>query len=197
MKRSLALELNVLMSQRSKPKMVVATTAASSHQCHPDMGRSDPRRWHYIAPGKPMQNAFIESFNGRLRDELFNETLSSSLAQARIALRCCRADYNNARPHLQLGWKTPPEFAATCNPRRDRALRYAGGSASAPAPTHRPDGHIQPPERTQAWITLGARSASLVAASISQLKDDTGIICGFIGFADATTEDAAPTDLAA
>src|SRR5258705_8520446 len=62
--------------------------------------------WHYIAPGKPTQNAFIESFNGRLRDELLNETLFTSLAQARVALGCWRADYNDARPHSQLGWKT-------------------------------------------------------------------------------------------
>ena len=41
--------------------------------------------WHYIAPGRPAQNAFIESFNGRLRDEFLNETLFTSLAQARIA----------------------------------------------------------------------------------------------------------------
>jgi putative transposase len=59
--------------------------------------------WHYIAPGKPMQNAFIESFNGRLRDELLNETLFTSLAQTRIALGCCRADYKDARTHSQLG----------------------------------------------------------------------------------------------
>jgi putative transposase len=42
--------------------------------------------WHYIAPGKPQQNAFVESFNGRLRDELLNETLFVSLAHARIVL---------------------------------------------------------------------------------------------------------------
>jgi len=47
--------------------------------------------WDYIAPGKPMQNAFIESFNGRPRDELLNETLFTSLAQTRIALGCWRA----------------------------------------------------------------------------------------------------------
>ena len=91
--------------------------------------------WHHIAPGKPMQNAFIESFNGRLRDELLNETLFTSLAQARVALRCWRADYNDARPHSQLGWKTPSEFAFTCHPRRDLALRYAEGSAPAPVAT--------------------------------------------------------------
>ena len=48
----------------------------------------------------------------------------------------CRADYNDTRPHSQLGWRTPSEFAMTCNPRRDLALRYAEGSAPAPvAPT--------------------------------------------------------------
>lgn len=91
--------------------------------------------WHYIARGKPMQNVVIESFNGRLRDELLNETLFTSLAQARVALRCWRADYNDARPHSQLGWKTPSEFAAARNPRRDLALRYAESSAPVPAAT--------------------------------------------------------------
>ena len=42
--------------------------------------------WHYIAPGKPTQNAFFESFNGKLRDECLNETLFSSLAEARDTL---------------------------------------------------------------------------------------------------------------
>jgi putative transposase len=88
--------------------------------------------WHYIAPGKPMQNAFIESFNGRLRDELLNETLFTSLVQARIALGCWRVDYNDARPHAQLGWKMPSEFASIFHPRRDLALRYADGSAPDP-----------------------------------------------------------------
>ena len=62
--------------------------------------------------------------------------LFTSLAQARVALGSWRADYNDARQHSQLGWKTPSEFATTCNPRRDLALRYAEGSAPAPvAPT--------------------------------------------------------------
>jgi len=55
--------------------------------------------WHYIAPGKPTQNAFIESFNGRLRDELLNETLYASLHHARVTLDARRADYNTERPH--------------------------------------------------------------------------------------------------
>jgi putative transposase len=82
-----------------------------------------------------MQNAFIESFNGRLRDEQLNETLFTSLAQARVVLGCWRADYNGSRPHSQLGWKTPSEFAFTFHPRRELALRYAKGSAPAPVAT--------------------------------------------------------------
>ncbi len=99
--------------------------------------RADQSRvvWHYIAPGKPMQNAFIESFNGRLRDQLLNETLFTSLAQARVTVGCWRADYNDTRPHSQLRWKAPSEFAVTCHPRRDLALRYAEGSAPAPVAT--------------------------------------------------------------
>ena len=79
-----------------------------------------------------MQNAFIESFNGRLRDEPLNETLFTTLTQARVALRCWRADYNDARPHSQLGWKTPSEFAFSFHPRRDLALRKLIGPAPAP-----------------------------------------------------------------
>lgn len=67
--------------------------------------------WHYIAPGKPTQNAFIESFNGKLRDECLNETLFSSLAEARETLEAWQEDYNNQRPHSALGNLTPREFA--------------------------------------------------------------------------------------
>lgn len=91
--------------------------------------------WHYIAPGKPIQNAFIESFNGRLRDELLNETLFSSLTHARSALSNWRGDYNDRRPHSGRGWLTPTEFAQTINPRRDAVLRSRSGSASQPAAT--------------------------------------------------------------
>lgn len=66
--------------------------------------------WHYIQPGKPQQNAFVESFNGRLRDELLNETLFSTLGEARELLAAWRDDYNRVRPHSALANKTPEEF---------------------------------------------------------------------------------------
>src|SRR3974390_1029427 len=132
----LARELDLLMTERGRPGMVVSDngTELTSNAILTWADRSRVA-WHYIAPGKPTQNAFIESFNGRLRDELLNETLFTSLAQARVVLGRWRADYNDARPHSQLGWKTPSEFAFTCNPRRDLALRYADGSAPAPVAT--------------------------------------------------------------
>src|SRR6266567_1703170 len=89
-----------LLIERGKPKVVVSDNG-SELTSNAILTWADQSRvaWHYIAPGKPMQNAFIESFNGRLRDELLNETLFTSLAQARIALGCWRADYNRASEH--------------------------------------------------------------------------------------------------
>lgn len=65
--------------------------------------------WHYIQPGKPQQNAFIESFNARLRDECLNEEVFDSLAHARRILALWRYDYNHIRPHSALDGKTPAE----------------------------------------------------------------------------------------
>lgn len=65
----------------------------------------------YIRPGKPIENGFIESFNGRLRDECLNVNEFSTLAEAREILEAWRVDYNDCRPHGSLGNLTPNEFA--------------------------------------------------------------------------------------
>ncbi|EAQ34249.1 transposase [Nitrobacter sp. Nb-311A] len=67
--------------------------------------------WHYIAPGKPTQNAFVDSFNGRFRDECLNDTLYSTLSEARSTISSWREDYNQHRQHSALGNITPAEFA--------------------------------------------------------------------------------------
>jgi len=67
--------------------------------------------WHYIAPGKPMQNGLVESFNGSFRDECLNETLFSSLTDARHHITLWKEDYNVTRPHSSLGNLTPREYA--------------------------------------------------------------------------------------
>ena len=73
------------------------------------MGQREPVKWHYIDPGKPQQNAFIESFNGSLRDELLNEELFDSLADARRKVAVWRYDYSNVRQHSSLGNRTPAQ----------------------------------------------------------------------------------------
>jgi putative transposase len=71
--------------------------------------------WHYIAPGKPQQNAFVESFDGRLRDEFLNEHLFRSLPDARRIIETWRIDYDTNRPHTSLNRLTPTEFATRPN----------------------------------------------------------------------------------
>ncbi len=68
-------------------------------------------RLRFIDPGKPVQNAYIESFNGRLRDECLNEHWFTSLSAARNIVEAWRDDYNAVRPHSALGNQTPQEFA--------------------------------------------------------------------------------------
>jgi len=105
-------ELDAIIARRGRPSTIVSdngtelTSMAVLRWC-----QEAAVDWHYIAPGKPMQNGFVESFNGRLRDELLNETLFSSLAEARSAITDWKEDYNNRRPHSALGNVPPVEFA--------------------------------------------------------------------------------------
>jgi transposase InsO family protein len=66
----------------------------------------------YIAPGSPWENAYVESFNGKLRDEMLNRELFTSLAEAKLLASEYRDEYNHRRPHSALGYQTPAEFAA-------------------------------------------------------------------------------------
>ncbi len=78
-------------------------------------------RLRFIEPGKPVQNGFIESFNGRLRDECLNEHWFLSLADARRIIEDWRIDYNQNRPHSSLGNLTPEEFLADYTKRLETA----------------------------------------------------------------------------
>lgn len=140
-----ARELDRLIAERERPRMIVSDNG-SEFTSNAILAWADQAHveWHYIAPGKPMQNGFIESFNGRLRDELLNEMLFSSLSHARAVLAIWRADYNGSRPHSQLGWQTPAEFASTFNPRRALALRHAKSSAPSPAASPAQQGKPNP-----------------------------------------------------
>ena len=67
--------------------------------------------WYYIAPGKPTQNGFVESFNSRMRDERLNETLYFGLDHARQKLAAWAEDYNTQRRHSSIGYQTPAAHA--------------------------------------------------------------------------------------
>lgn len=107
-------ELDTLIRLRGKPVTVVSdngtelTSMAVLNWC-----QQTGVEWHYIQPGKPMQNAFVESFNGSFRDECLNETLFSSLTEARSHITEWKEDYNQNRPHSSLGNLTPSEYVMT------------------------------------------------------------------------------------
>lgn len=105
-------ELSAVIRRRGRPKTIVSdngtelTSMAVLRWCQ-DTGVG----WHYIAPGKPTQNAFVERFIGSFRDELLNETLFTTLTEAKAHITAWKEDYNRNRPHSSLGNLTPNEFA--------------------------------------------------------------------------------------
>ncbi len=108
-----ARELDWAIAERSRPALIVSDNGTElTSMAILRWSKERDVEWHYIAPGKPQQNGFIESFNARLRDECLNETIFTSLAQARSALAAWRHDYNHHRPHSSLGNMTPAEMAA-------------------------------------------------------------------------------------
>jgi putative transposase len=134
-------ELNTLIAVRSRPAMCLSDNGTELTGTAILRWSQETRiAWHYIAPGKPQQNAFIESFNARLRDELLNETLFTSLSHVREVLATWKEDYNTVRPHSALGNLPPATYANRSAPatQRDGALRYTEGSAPRPvaSPSH-------------------------------------------------------------
>jgi putative transposase len=132
-----ARELDTIIAERGPPLMVVSDngtelTSTAILRWSQERGVE----WHYIAPGKPTQNAFVESFNGRLRDECLNETLFTSLAQARAILEAWRRDYNTVRPHSKLGGRTPAEIAG------QRGWGHAPNPVAIPSTTSHERGRL-------------------------------------------------------
>jgi len=107
-----ARELDRIAVTRGYPHMVVSDNGTELTSNAILKWQHERRvEWHYIAPGKPMQNGFVESFNGRLRDECLNEHLFTGLQDARRIIQTWRVDYNTRRPHTSLDGLTPMEFA--------------------------------------------------------------------------------------
>jgi putative transposase len=104
-------ELDRLTAERALPRMVVSDNGTELTSCAVLRWATGRLEWHYIEPGKPVQNAFVESFNSKLRDECLNEHVFLTLAEARETIEAWRYDYNHLRPHSSLGALTPIEFA--------------------------------------------------------------------------------------
>lgn len=123
----LARELDALIAWRGPPRLIVSDNGPEmTSQAVLRWANRSGVAWHYIAPGKPQQNAFVESFIGRLRDELLNEQVFDSLGHARRLLAAWQSDYNHVRPHSAHGGLPP----ATAGER----LRNPGQLRRSPAP---------------------------------------------------------------
>jgi putative transposase len=107
-----ARELDAIAQARGRPLMIVFDNGTELTARAILQWQEDNRvEWHYIAPGKPTQNGFVESLNGRFRDECLNEHLFHGMAAARRIIEEWRIDYNEHRPHTSLRGLTPNEFA--------------------------------------------------------------------------------------
>jgi putative transposase len=156
--RRVARVLDGLVAEHGRPAMIVSDNGTEL-TCNAIIKWAEQNgvEWHYIAPGKPQQNGFMESFNGKLRDECLNEHVFSTLSEARRIIESWRLDYNAERPHSSLGYLTPHEFASNwyaansldqhsdpaSRPATGRAAAVYGASASRPVAETTPQGQIE------------------------------------------------------
>jgi transposase InsO family protein len=128
-----ARELTALIKRRGKPGMIVSDNGTELTSNAILTWCAEHRiEWHYIAPGNPMQNGYIESFNGRMRDELLNESLFFGLDHARELIAFWVEDYNTQRPDSSLGYQTPKAFSNALRTARDHHAALRTGSARWP-----------------------------------------------------------------
>ena len=149
--RRVARELTALIARRGKPGLIVSDNGTEfTSNAMFAWQREHEIAWHFIAPGKPMQNGFCESFNGRMRDELFNESLFLGLDHARERIAHWITDYNLRRPHSALGYLTPAVYAANLTATGGR-LRNPDQLRRPPVATPAPNGV----KSAEALITAG------------------------------------------
>ena len=104
--------LERLVAERGGPDEIVLDNGPElAGKARRSVGRTSAGVWlRFIEPGKPIQNAFVESFQGRLRDECLNRHWFLGLSDARHTVEAWRQDYNQTRPHSALGYRPPEEF---------------------------------------------------------------------------------------
>jgi len=130
--------LDALIARRGRPAMIVSDNGTElTSRAVLEWTNRTGIGWHYIAPGKPVQNAFVESFNGKFRDECLNEEVFASLTEARAVIERWRLDYNQVRPHSAHRGLTPVAArirAAGARLRNPDQLRRAPPPIEAPEP---------------------------------------------------------------
>jgi putative transposase len=134
--RRVARELTALIARRGKPGVIVSDNGTEfTSNAILEWAEKMQVKWHYIAPGKPMQNGNCEAFNGRMRDELLNETLFFGIDHARAVVARWTHIYNTERPHSALGYQAPAVFAAQLTAMGDqlRATELLRRSPIAPS----------------------------------------------------------------
>ena len=108
-----ARDLDIACKNRKYPKAIIIDNGSEfTGRALDAWSHTNGIKLDFIRPGKPQENAFIESFNGKFRSECLNENWFVSLEDARRTIEEWRHDYNNERPHSSLGDLTPTEFAA-------------------------------------------------------------------------------------
>jgi putative transposase len=143
--RRVARELTALIARRGQPGLIVSdhgTEFTSNAMLTWSEETGVP--WHFIAPGKPMQNGICEAFNSKMRDELLNETLFFGLDHARSVIAAWVTDYNANRPHSALGYQTPAAYAAQLAAMGDRLHETEAFRRSPIAPSAQA-GNCHPP----------------------------------------------------
>ena len=139
-------ELDRLIERRGEPELIVSDNGTEfTSNAVLGWAQDHDLDWHYIAPGKPTQNAFCEAFNGRFRDECLNENLFRDLGHARWLIASWVHDYNTERPHSAIGYQTPAVYAASLNPQRPSPPELSNGSALMAVASTARTGKTQPP----------------------------------------------------
>lgn len=138
-----------MIAQRGRPQRLIMDNGSELTSRHfLSWGTEWKLELAYIQPGKPVQNAHLESFNGKLRDECLNVNWFRNLWQARVRIEAWRKDYNSARPDSSLGYKTPDAFR----------------KAYAPSPRSLELQQILAPLKATRW----APAAALTGAAVCQ-----------------------------
>jgi putative transposase len=119
--KRVARELDTIIARRGKTELIVSDHGTGfTSNAMLAWTQAAKVAWHCIAPGKLRQNGICEAFNGRMRDELLNETIFYDLDHARAVLARWVAGYNQRRPHTALGYLTPAAYAAKLTATDDR-----------------------------------------------------------------------------